>query len=55
MRAFVELGQTMQELLTRLPKQDASVQRLLAAFSEEATKAGGGAELMATDASMCQS
>ena len=50
-RVFVELGPTMQVLLARLPKQDAGVQRLLAAFSGEAAKAGGGGtELIATEA-----
>ncbi|MFN8469488.1 MAG: LuxR C-terminal-related transcriptional regulator [Caldilineaceae bacterium] len=54
-RAFVELGQTMQALLARLPKQDVGVQRLLAAFPGEATKiVRNGAEPVAADAPAAQ-
>ena len=47
-RVFVELGPTMQVLLARLSRKDAGVQRLLAAFPDDAPMAPAAARVPAS-------
>jgi LuxR family transcriptional regulator, maltose regulon positive regulatory protein len=44
LRVFLDLGPRMRELLSRLPKRDVMVRRILAEFDDQATSAATGRE-----------